>query len=62
MSLEKGLQRAVEERRACQARLNAALKDFEHRISMSEGVWKFLAMIAPLLAGNTIYIILGGGR
>ena len=50
------------EQRACQARVNAAWKDFEHRISVFEGVWKLMAAIVPLLAGQTIYIILGGGR
>lgn len=62
LSLEKGLQRAVEERRSCQKRMNVVIKDFEHRISIFEGAWKLLIAIVPLLAGNTIYIILGGGR
>lgn len=62
LSLEVELKRTLEDDRACRARVNAALKDFEHRLSVIEGVWKLVLTIIPLVVGQAIFVLLGGGK
>ena len=62
LSLEVEFKRSLEDSRACRERVNAALKDFEHRLSGIEGVWKLLLTIIPLVVGQALFVLLGGGK
>ena len=62
LSLEVELKRCWESHRACQERVYSALKDYEHRLSVIEGVWKLVLTIIPLVIVQAIFALIGGGK